>query len=137
MIYIKNHLTPIVLVLAAITIITVIIFMNKDEKTQTITKLPGSEFISTYNHTPGAVLVDVRTPDEYTAGHIKGAINIDYYAQDFENNIAKLDKTKAYFIYCHSGNRSGHAASIMNDAGINTIYDLQGGIGGNPQLLSQ
>ena len=54
--------------------------------------------------TTSTQLIDIRTPEEYNAGHIKGAIMIDYYAGSFRDNFNKLDKEKAIYIYCRSGN---------------------------------
>ncbi len=78
--------------------------------------------------TPGVTVVDVRTPAEYAAGHIQGAINIDVEGSSFNADIAKLDKTRTYAVYCHSGRRSGIATSAMADAGFTSIYNLDGGI---------
>ena len=69
------------------------------------------------------VVIDVRTPAEYTAGHIAGARNIDVEAADFGSRIASLDKAAPYLVYCHSGRRSGLAASQMASAGFKDIVD--------------
>lgn len=95
----------------------------------------ASEFMTKYQATPGAVLVDVRTPAEFAAGHINGAINIDFENSNFEQEIQKLDTSKTYFIYCRSGNRSGQAMGVMKRNNLQSVYDLQGGISKNPQLL--
>lgn len=95
----------------------------------------ASEFMTKYQATPGAVLVDVRTPAEFEEGHIKDAINIDFENSNFEQEIQKLDISKTYFIYCRSGNRSGQAMGIMKRNNLQNVYDLQGGISKNPQLL--
>ena len=78
--------------------------------------------------TAGVTVIDVRTPDEFAAGHIEGAINIDVEGDSFYDGIDALDKTKTYAVYCHSGRRSGIAASEMADAGFTSIYNLDGGI---------
>jgi len=75
---------------------------------------------------PGVTVIDVRTPAEYAAGHIQGAVNIDVQG-DFESAIASLDTSKTYAVYCHSGSRSGMATSIMDGAGFTDVYDLDGG----------
>jgi len=97
--------------------------------------LSGNDFISKYENTPNSVLVDVRTPLEYDASHIAGALNIDYENSNFESEISKLDKSKVYFVYCRSGNRSSKSVILMKKIGINNIYDLQGGIISAPELL--
>jgi rhodanese-related sulfurtransferase len=74
------------------------------------------------------VILDVRTPEEYSEGHIEGAINYDYYAGDFESNLDELDKAKTYLVYCHSGKRSAGARDIMADLGFRYIYNMTGGV---------
>lgn len=97
--------------------------------------LSSKDFIEKYKSTPGAVLVDVRTPAEFEAGNIPGSINIDFENSNFESEVKKLDTSKTYFIYCRSGNRSSKALPTMQRNGIKNIYDLQGGISNAPQLL--
>jgi phage shock protein E len=72
---------------------------------------------------PNRVVIDVRTPTEYAAGHIAGTQNIDVEAADFGSKIATLDKKGAYLVYCHSGRRSGIAADQMAKAGFTDIVD--------------
>lgn len=72
-------------------------------------------------------LLDVRTPGEFNAGHIKTADNIDFTGSDFREKVAKLDREKPILIYCHSGNRSGKASLILKELGFKEVYDLQGG----------
>lgn len=80
--------------------------------------------------TPGVTVIDVRTPAEYSAGHIKDAVNIDVEGADFATRIAALDPAGIYAVYCRSGNRSKTAVASMQQAGINGIYELEGGITG-------
>ena len=72
-------------------------------------------------------LLDVRTPGEFNAGHIKNADNIDFTGSDFREKVATLDREKPVLIYCHSGNRSGKASLILKELGFKEVYDLQGG----------
>ena len=74
------------------------------------------------------VLVDVRTPAEFAAGHIAGAINIDFESGNFSADIASLDKSKSYAVYCRSGNRSGQATALMAKSGFTSIFNLDGGL---------
>lgn len=92
-----------------------------------VTNVDASAWLTTAKQ-PGAVVVDVRTPDEYAAGHIDGAINIDVESPAFDAQLAKLDKNATYVVYCHSGRRSGIATGKMGDAGFASVYNLQGGI---------
>lgn len=86
--------------------------------------------------TENTVLIDVRTPDEYAEGHIPNALNINFNAPDFAEQMEKMDKSKIYLVYCRSGARSGRAADLMSSSGFNTIYTLQGGVlGWNEPLV--
>ncbi|MDB2586562.1 rhodanese-like domain-containing protein [Flavobacteriaceae bacterium] len=74
------------------------------------------------------VLVDVRTPEEYSEGFIEGAINIDYFnQQSFIKQISALDKKEPVYLYCRSGNRSMKAARQLVSLGFENVYDLAGG----------
>lgn len=73
------------------------------------------------------ILVDIRTPEEYSKGFIDKAMNIDFYAADFRDRMDKLDKSRPIFVYCHSGGRSGKSVPILQELGFKEIYDLDGG----------
>ncbi len=77
---------------------------------------------------PGTIVLDVRTPAEFSAGHLPAAKNVDFEGTDFPTRIAALDKNATYALYCHSGNRSGKAMEQMAAAGFTHVYDLAGGI---------
>jgi len=80
-------------------------------------------------------ILDVRTKDEYDSIHLIDAMNIDFYAADFKTKIGLLDKSKAYFVYCRSGSRSGKTVNLMKELGFNEVYNLTGGIYTNTELL--
>ena len=73
------------------------------------------------------VVLDVRTPAEFAEGHISGAINIDFKADDFAVNLAKLDPTKQYLLHCKSGNRSSKALTVMQEQGFRNIVHMTDG----------
>ena len=72
-------------------------------------------------------LIDVRTPKEFSEGHIDNAKNIDFYDDNFLSDMQKLNKDEPLYIYCRSGGRSGKAAQQLKDLGFTEIYDLKGG----------
>ena len=74
------------------------------------------------------IIIDVRTPGEFSNGHIENALNIDYYADNFENDLNTLDKSLVYLIYCRSGGRSGQALNQMEELKFNTVYNMLGGM---------
>ena len=76
-----------------------------------------------------AVIIDVRTPEEYNLFHIPNSKNIDFYnPQNFMQEIEKLDKEHSYYIYCRTGARSANSCVLMSELGFNNIYNLMGGI---------
>ncbi|KGA15707.1 hypothetical protein GM51_14260 [freshwater metagenome] len=77
---------------------------------------------------PGVIILDVRTPEEFNAGHITNAININLEGSDFSSEVSKLDKNATVAVYCRSGNRSGVATDQMAEIGFTDMYDMQGGI---------
>jgi rhodanese-related sulfurtransferase len=74
------------------------------------------------------VILDLRTPDEFNAARIRGAVNIDYYETSFLNNLDALDKSVTYAIYCHSGDRSDDARGIMEGLGFTNVSVLSNGV---------
>ncbi|MDQ8187520.1 rhodanese-like domain-containing protein [Pelagicoccus sp. SDUM812002] len=74
------------------------------------------------------LLVDVRTPDETRQEKIEGAIEFDFYADDFAQKVLQLPKDKTLLLYCRSGNRSGQAAQLLESKGYDQLVNLEGGI---------
>lgn len=74
-----------------------------------------------------AVVVDVRTPDEFREGHLDKAVNKNVNDNDFDAYCTRLDKNKTYFVYCLAGKRSHSAAETMRKKGL-TVFELDGGI---------
>lgn len=94
-----------------------------------IESVPADRFAEVIDEAPdGLVVLDIRTPDEFSAGHIEGAVNVDYYEPDFRAQLDALDKNAPYAVYCRSGNRSSDARSIMAELGFREVYELEGGV---------
>jgi rhodanese-related sulfurtransferase len=73
-------------------------------------------------------LVDVRTANEYRSGHIKNALNIDFFdGTNFKRSFEKLDRDRPVYLYCRSGSRSKNAAQRLLAMGFSQIFDLKGG----------
>jgi phage shock protein E len=70
------------------------------------------------------IVIDVRTPAEFSETHVKGSLNIDFMNQNFKEKISALDKSKIYKVYCRSGNRSGQAEKIMKNLGFQDVENL-------------
>jgi len=73
------------------------------------------------------VVLDVRTKKEYDAGHIPGAMLIDWNSPDFEKKVAALDKDKTYLVHCAVGGRSTKATAKLSSMNFKSVYNLQGG----------
>jgi rhodanese-related sulfurtransferase len=79
----------------------------------------------------GYTLIDVRTPEEFVAGHLENAININWYDEDFAEQVAQLSKENTMYVYCQKGGRSAKASALLDSLGFRTI-DLTGGYGALP-----
>jgi rhodanese-related sulfurtransferase len=77
---------------------------------------------------PGFVLLDVRTPKEFDAERIEGAVMVDYLSPSFRDEMAKLDRSKSYLVYCRTGHRTNGALKVMRDLGFRNVSALVGGI---------
>ncbi|MBT8235800.1 MAG: rhodanese-like domain-containing protein [Bacteroidia bacterium] len=74
-----------------------------------------------------ALLIDVRTPEEYSLGHLNEAININWYDIDFKDRIGALDRSKTVYVYCKAGGRSAKAAAVFRELGFKDVVNLEGG----------
>jgi phage shock protein E len=71
----------------------------------------------------GAVVVDVRTPSEFAAGHVVDALNIDVGSKDFEAKVDALDKGRTYVVYCRTGSRAVRAIETMAELGFTDLVN--------------
>jgi thioredoxin len=101
---------------------------SETQTQQAKTLLSASEFSTLLEKTSGEILLDVRTPGEFQGGHLADAINLDISDPAFQQNIAQLDISKEYFVYCLSGGRSASAADFMRNMGFATVYEMDGGM---------
>lgn len=76
------------------------------------------------------IIIDVRTPEEFDAGRIAGAINVNFRADDFAEQLASLDKDQAYLLHCKSGGRSTKALDVMKAQGFTDIAHMSEGYDG-------
>ena len=106
------------------TVTTVQKEVVKQEKTYLNTPKEFYDFIQSKK----VQLVDVRTPEEFNEGHIKGAVNICVTCDGFNSKVSSLDKSKPVYVYCRSGHRSGNATKILSKIGFEEVHDMDGGI---------
>lgn len=96
--------------------------------TNSVINLDSESFSEKFKSDSQGVLLDVRTSQEFSAGHIPDSKLIDIYLPTFAEKISELDKEKNYYVYCRSGNRSYHAGVFMLQQGFKTVYNLADGI---------
>jgi rhodanese-related sulfurtransferase len=100
----------------------------KTQINQSISAKEAFDLIQKNRDNPNFVLLDVRTPEEFGAENIQGAVNIDYYASSYVKRLKRLDKKKTYLLYCRSGNRSGRSLKLMKKLGFMEVYHMSGGM---------
>ena len=108
------------------TIVFLLMLISSSLMAQQKEVLSAKEF-QTKSNEKSAVVIDVRSSEEFKEGHLKNAINKNVNDADFDSYLNKLDKKKNYFVYCLAGKRSHKAAVNMRSKGL-TVYELDGGI---------
>ncbi len=87
--------------------------------------MPIAEF--SLDDAEDAVLVDVRTPEEFEMGHLKNALNINWFDPDFDNKFAEINKETTIYMYCKVGGRSAKAQERLQSLGYKMVINLEGG----------
>ena len=75
-----------------------------------------------------SIIIDVRTPEEFSKGHLRNALNINWFDENFESQVEILSRERPVFIYCLSGGRSAKALDKISGMGFKNSYELDGGI---------
>ena len=86
------------------------------------------EWLGKRSGDPRFVLLDVRTAKEFSEERIEGAVMIDFLSQSFRDEVAKLDRSKSYLVYCRTGHRTEGAAKVMRELGFRNVSVIAGGI---------
>jgi rhodanese-related sulfurtransferase len=108
------------LIAAAAIALAVLVIGARGSEAQSIVDVDGPQAHAYVED--GAVLVDVRTPEEFAAGHIEGAINVP--VQSLPAGSEAIPADRPVVVYCRSGARSARAAAMLLDAGWTQVYDL-------------
>ncbi len=116
-----KHLTIIFYILA------IPLFLNCGQKASLQNKLLSAQEFKNFIDSMDVHLVDVRTAGEFNQGHIEGAMNIDFMARNFSEQLTQLSQDKPIVIYCRTGRRSGLSIKTLTELGFSDIYDLKGG----------
>ncbi|WP_294679893.1 thioredoxin domain-containing protein [uncultured Fluviicola sp.] len=112
--------------LFSIALVTLLLMSCSHSQTQN--SLSAKAFAEKLKALPEAPVIDVRTAEEFSSGHLQNAVNYDWNGSQFEAQIKTLDKSKPVFVYCLSGGRSAAAASKMRADGFSEVYELEGGM---------
>ena len=114
--------------LIAVLGVSVFFLTGCGSSSESTTNQGVAEFAKTVSDS-SVVVLDVRTPAEFMSGHLANAINSDVEGAQFNSDVAKLDKSKTYAVYCRSGRRSAIATDEMSKLGFKTLFNLEGGTG--------
>ncbi|MBT2162435.1 rhodanese-like domain-containing protein [Zobellia barbeyronii] len=79
------------------------------------------------NDIDSGILVDVRTPEEFSAGHLDNALNINWFDTDFIKSVDTIDRARPVYVYCKMGGRSAKAAHVLDSLGFSKVVNLEGG----------
>jgi len=101
---------------------------KQSEQKVTVKNIDANEAEKLLMDNKKVVVLDVRTPKEFTAGHIAGATNLNFNDTDFEKRLAALDKKQPYLVHCAAGGRSAKARELMKTLQFKSIYHLEGGL---------
>jgi thioredoxin len=110
------------------TILSTFLFSCAQKNSKGYELLDAKTFKNTLEQTEKKQIIDVRTPEEFNAGNITQAQNINIYDADFESKIEALDKNTPIFVYCKSGGRSANASQLLQEKGFKKVYELKGGM---------
>ena len=116
--------------LSIILAIVAIVFNSctNGQSTPSGPSIPAIAFSKKIAELPDAPVIDVRTPGEFSQGHLNNAINYDISTSEFNTKIASIDKFKPVLVYCLTGSRSTYAVRYMQSIGFKEVYELNGGI---------
>lgn len=124
----NSFIFPILLTVGLVLLSGCAYTKNQSQVIENVTPEDAFTLIQNTNGSKDFVILDVRTPEEFSEEHIENAINLNYYSKAFIDNLKELDKHKTYLVYCRSGNRSGKALSIMEELGYVRAYNMLDGI---------
>ena len=102
--------------------------LSPSECRELVERLSGMQSQDISSDARCLVILDVRTPQEYSSGHLNGSINLDFRSPSFSDQIARLDRNKAYLLYCRTGIRSARVLLLMRSLGFTELYNLTKGI---------
>lgn len=95
---------------------------------QQLNNLEPPAFREAIENTPGVILLDVRTQQEFDRGALPGAIHLSYLDYGLLDRLEQLDKEATYLVYCRTGRRSIRTCTLMQNDGFQHVFNLEGGL---------
>ena len=123
--------TSIQLFITALLIISITACSDPENTATQIRNINVISASDLVKHDENTIILDVRTPREYTAGHIDGALNINIAEDSFASQVAELDRDMTYIVHCATNVENGRTTqslAIMQDLGFTKLMNLEGGI---------
>ncbi len=115
--------------ISSILLLMVSLFATAEEARFSDLSVTAAQALISKNHNnPDFYLLDVRTEQEFKQAHIEGAQQLDFYHPEFAKQLASLDTSKTYLVYCRSGARSAKTLALMKKLAFKKVYNMQGGI---------
>ena len=90
--------------------------------------ISAKDFNKMIKNDKSAIVIDVRTPEEFNQGHLRNSLNVNWFDENFEENLKIFNKDLPVFVYCLSGGRSSKANEKIQSLGFKNVYELDGGI---------
>ena len=97
-----------------------------------LNNISKEEFARAIKDNPGAIILDVRTPDEFQSDHLENALNFNYLSRTLSDDIDTLNPDKSYYVYCKTGRRSLRVCTLLKNAGFQRVYNLDQGLAEEP-----
>ncbi|MFK7984007.1 MAG: rhodanese-like domain-containing protein [Saprospiraceae bacterium] len=115
------------IIIIAVLFLLFLVYKSRTQSQGDFTNIGAGELNKLLKDNPDLVILDVRMPKEVAGGKVKNALEINVLSPNFSKEIANLDKSKPYLVYCRSGNRSAKACNTMSKQAFGNLYNLQGG----------
>ncbi len=128
LIYRASGLALLVILAATGTAIAQDVVAAQDVPAVETANIGADELVARIESETAPTILDVRTPEEFAAGHVPGAINIPYTELEERYSELKLEGSDELVVYCQSGRRAAIAEAALSELGFTNVRDLDGHI---------
>ncbi len=122
----------VILIILSISIIAYNVYVNnyiqKNSFYENVDSFTAKKIIDKNKNNENFVILDLRTPEEYSSMRIENSVNINFFDENFKEELSKLEKDKTYLIYCKGGYRSNKTLELMKKLDFKKVYNLEKGI---------